>query len=66
MSDFARRHYERIAGAINAEHLEAQRVRDAGAQRALEALTNRLATAFAADNPAFNRATFMHACGFYD
>lgn len=63
MPDFTRKHYERIAGSIDAvvargTYMYGPRITQA------EAIALRLADVFAADNPNFDRMRFLEACGF--
>lgn len=62
-----RKDYQIIAGVFKAEMKEwgdGGGSRDGVAEAALEDTAARLADALAADNPRFNRKTFMAACGF--
>lgn len=58
---FTRRHYQAIADAIDSERA---RFDDDGACRfGVECAAESLAALFAEDNPRFDRARFMVACG---
>lgn len=58
----SRKDYELIAKAINEERIAVSL--NADYVRALMLMSHRLASALLSDNPRFNRATFINACGF--
>lgn len=60
----SRKDYEQIAGAIRRE-VEAWGTMTSEQERLMaKAIAVRLAGVFAFDNPRFDRARFMRACGF--
>lgn len=61
---FARRHYDLIASTIRAVYEVAYAAQADYAERmAVDVTAMALADQFEADNPAFDRARFMRACG---
>jgi hypothetical protein len=68
---FQRRHYEAIAAVISARPTQEERAAHTYTSAQLEACENawhdaacRIAFAFSRDNPNFDRARFLKACGF--
>jgi len=68
-----KKHYEAIAGAIKTEkdsceftgeHFSTEYISKEAARGALISIAYSLSTIFANDNPNFNRARFLTACGF--
>lgn len=57
----SRKDYEAIAAALKDEALSLSHVD--GASTCVPAIAARLATVFADDNPRFDRARFLAACG---
>ncbi len=58
-----KKYYEMIASAIAAEHAQRKHWGEHVHNEAIESIALNLASAFAADNPKFDRARFLKACG---
>lgn len=59
-----RKDYEQVAGAIRRELDESGLLKGEQEYHRMQRLAQRLADMFAFDNPRFDRARFMRACGF--
>jgi hypothetical protein len=65
----SRKNYEAVAAIVKGSRLVDPRTgpasdrRDVGYESALDEVAGRLATYFATDNPRFDRARFLDACG---
>jgi len=58
-----KRHYERIARVIALRYAEAEAISDATRVALVAGIATDLAAIMAADNPRFDRARFLAACG---
>ena len=58
-----KKHYEAIASKINKERLLRLEKKQTGALASLYFLSKDLADYFVQDNPRFDRARFLQACG---
>lgn len=60
----SRKDYEAIAAAIKAEATEWGDLVTESDKQVLRAVAQRIARVFESDNPRFDRAKFLRACGF--
>jgi len=63
MSNLTRKHYEMIAASIATSHSRARIRDDSYDPFTAQLIVRALATAFKHDNPAFQPARFIDACG---
>jgi hypothetical protein len=58
-----RKDYQLIAGIINNANYTARKFKDTSGEGMLEHIANELSDELAKDNPRFDRARFLTACG---